>query len=100
MKRTTKQTKSYNGFAIPLQPDTDLGLAMLIAEDEEGRTEPVSVASTINEARELATSDLRSRMHRLERGESTLCPYVYKVWARGIDGDYRVACEIDDHLFD
>ena len=92
-----RQTKSYNGFAIPLQPDTELGLAMLIAEDEEGRHEPVAVASTINEAKELAESDLRSRMRRLERGDDPgICPYTYKVWAQGIDGDYRIAYEIKD----
>ena len=67
MAPNTRQTKSYNGFAIPLQPDTELGLAMLIAEDEEGHHEPVAVASTINEAKELAESDLRGRMRRLER---------------------------------
>jgi hypothetical protein len=22
------------------------------------------------------------------------CPYTYKVWARGIDGDYRIAIEL------
>jgi hypothetical protein len=54
MARTKKQTTSYNGFAFPLQPDTELGLAMLIAEDEEGHHEPVAVASTINEAKEIA----------------------------------------------
>ena len=27
MTRTSKQTTTHNGFAIPLQPDTDLGLA-------------------------------------------------------------------------
>jgi hypothetical protein len=42
MARTKKQTTSYNGFAFPLQPDTELGLAMLIAEDEEGHHEPVA----------------------------------------------------------
>jgi hypothetical protein len=96
MKATKKQPQSYNGFAIPLQPDTDLGLAMLIAEDEEGHHEPVAVASTINEAKELAESNLRSRMRRLERGDDPgICPYTYRVWARGIDGDYRVAHEMD-----
>ena len=45
---------TYNGFAIPLQPDTDLGLAMLIAESEDGRHEPVAVVGTISEAREAA----------------------------------------------
>jgi hypothetical protein len=37
-------------------------------------------------------------MDGLERGESPLCPYVYKVWARGIDGEHRIACEIKDIL--
>ena len=99
MTRTRKQPKNYNGFAIPLQPDTELGLAMLIAEDEEGHHEPVAIASTINEAKEIAECDLRSRMRRLERGEDPgICPHTYKLWARGIDGDYRIACEINDLL--
>ena len=34
-------------------------------------------------------------MRRLERGEDPgLCPYVYKVWANGIDGCYRIAVEL------
>lgn len=57
-----KRPRTTHGFAIPLQPDTQLGLAMLIAEDEEGHYQPVAVASTIDEAKELATSDLRGRM--------------------------------------
>ena len=96
MARTKKQTRSYNGFAIPLQPDTELGLAMLIAEDEEGHHEPVTVVSTINEAKEVAKSDLRGRMRRLERGDDPgMCPYTYRLWARGVDGDYRIAFELD-----
>ena len=86
----------YSGFAIPLQPDTELGLALLIAEDEEGHHEPVAVASTINEAKEIAQRALRSRMRRLDRGaDPGMCPYIYKLWARGIDGDYRIALELD-----
>jgi IPT/TIG domain len=35
------------------------------------------------------------RMRRLERGDDPgLCPYAYKVWANGIDGDYRIAIEL------
>jgi len=95
MAQSKKQTTHYNGFAIMLQPDTDLGLAMLIAEDEEGHYEPVAVASTIHEAKELAESDLRGRMRRLERGgDPGMCPYTYKLWAQGVEGDYRLAYEI------
>ena len=95
MARTRKQTKTHNGFAIPLEPDAELGLAMLIAEDEDGHYEPVAVASTINEAKEIAESDLRGRMRRIELGEEAgLAPIRYKLWARGIDGDYRLVQEI------
>jgi hypothetical protein len=95
MARTKKQPKTYKGFAIPLQPETQLGLAMLIAEDEEGHYEPVAVASTINEARELAASDMRGRRRRLDVGEDAgLCPWRYIVWAQGVDGDYRIAIDI------
>ena len=97
MTRSSKQTTTYTGFAVPLQPDTDLGLAMLIAESEDGQHEPVAVVGTIREAREAAESDLRSRMRRLERDEDAgLCPALYKLWARGVDGSYHIACEITD----
>jgi hypothetical protein len=90
-----KQTTSYNGFAIPLQPDTELSGAMLIAEDEDGNYEPVGQAISIREAREIAESDMASRIRKLERNdEPGLCPFVYRLWARGINGDYRVAIEI------
>jgi hypothetical protein len=90
------KTTTYNGFALPLEPDTELGLAMLIAEDEDGHYEPVAVAATINEAKEVAERDLRDRMRSIERGEDAgLCPVRYKLWARGIDGDYRLAHEIN-----
>jgi hypothetical protein len=86
-----KRPRTTHGFAIPLQPDTQLGLAMLIAEDEEGHYQPVAVASTIDEAKELATSDLRGRMRELEQGGAPMCPYEYKVWAPGMNGDYLLA---------
>ena len=93
MAPTTKQTKTQRtpGFAIQLTPDTDLRIAMLIVEDEEGHYEPVDAASTINEGKELAQGDLRAREHRLENDEDPgLCPFEYKLWARGIDGTHRV----------
>jgi hypothetical protein len=97
MKTTNKNDKqtTTSGFAIELTESTQLSLAMLIAEDEEGQYEPVAVVATIGEAREIAESDLRGRMRRLERGDDPgLCPYVYKVWANGIDGFYRIAVEV------
>ncbi len=96
MNRATNDAKSYNGFAIPLEDDTDLGLALLIAEDDEGRYEPVASVSTINEAKHVAADDLRRRRERLECDEDPgLCPRAYKLWARGTDGKFRVACEIE-----
>jgi hypothetical protein len=96
MNNTTKKQNGYNGFAVEITDTTSLGLAMLIAESEDGQYEPIAVVASVGEAREIAQEDLQSRMDRLEHGESPLCPYVYKVWARGIGGDHRVACEIRD----
>ena len=88
-------TMTRNQVAVPMSPDAELGLAMLIVEDEYGLYEPVAVAGTINEAKELAESDLRGRMQRVERGEDQLCPARYLLWGRGGKGDYRVIFEID-----
>ena len=91
---TTKRTLTgtYNGFAIPLQPETDLGNAMLIAEDEEANYEPIAVVASIREGKEIAQTDLGGRLLRLEREEDPgLCPFVYKLWARGADGRQHVA---------
>ena len=98
MKTTTKKQNQYNGLAVEITDATDLGLAMLIAESEDGQYEPVAVVANARGAREIAQENLRSRMERLEQGESPLCPSVYKVWARGIDGEHRIACEITDIL--
>ncbi len=96
MTTTTEQNTSNAGFAIPLEGDTDLGLALLIVEDEQGHYEPVGNVSTVNEAKHIAADDLRRRRERLECDEDPgLCPRAYKLWARGIDGGFRVACEIE-----
>jgi hypothetical protein len=97
MKNTTtkKQPAATPGFAILLTDSTNLGLAMLIAESADGQYEPVAVVASIGEAREIAESDLKGRMRRLDRDQDPgLCPYAYKVWANGIDGDYRIAIEL------
>ena len=96
MTMTTENHTSINGFAIPLDNDTDLGLALLVVEDEDGRYQPVATVSTINEAKHVAADDFLRRRKRLERDEDPgLCPYSYKFWARGTDGEFRVACEIE-----
>jgi hypothetical protein len=92
-KRTAKQLKTRSGFAIPLTPNTDLGIAILfaISEDDPGDALPIGTASTINEAKVIATSDMRGRMRRVEQGEHPFCPYEYDLWARSVDGDYNLA---------
>jgi hypothetical protein len=66
---------------------------MLIVEDEEGHYQPVALAVNINEGKELAQDDLRNRMRSVENGtdETGLCPYEYKLWARGLGGLQTVA---------
>lgn len=66
----------------------DRGLAVLIAESESGEYETVGVVSTTYEAWEAATEDLRGRMDKLDAGESPMCPYIYRLWARNAAGAY------------
>jgi hypothetical protein len=55
----------------------------------------VAVASTLTEAKELAESDLRERMRKLELGwDGDSYRAHYKLWARGINGEYFVATTI------
>src|SRR6266568_4544826 len=79
---------------IEIKDDTELGLAILIAEFGEGNYQPVAVVVSINEAREIAESNLRARMKELERGGEPACPERYIVWAQGHDGSYRQVNEI------
>jgi hypothetical protein len=66
--RLAPTTPHTPGFNRTLSLDTNLGLAMLILEDEEGHYEPINIASTIEEAREMAISDSQ------RRGPDSLCP--------------------------
>lgn len=78
MDNLTKTQKTYNGFAIEITDFTDLGLAMLIAESEDGTYEPVAVVSNLGEAREVARRDFRDRMRRLAALSEGMCAYSYK----------------------
>ncbi len=97
MKTTTKTKKNARqeatpGFAILIAKETDLGIAMLIAEDEDEHYEPIGPVASVNEAYEIADSNLRSKRREMERGgDPGLCPYAYRVWAAGIEGTYRTA---------
>jgi hypothetical protein len=95
MKTTNQNHLQPDGFAVPLSDTTDLGLAMLIVESEDGHYEPISAVSSIREAKEMAKADRMARSENLERGAEPLCPYRYCVWARGVNGRYRRAHEID-----
>ena len=91
MRRAKSNPDATPGFAIEIKPDTDLGLAMLIAELAGGTYQPIAVVVSINEAREIADSNMAGRMRALEAGQEPACPLGYAVWAIGLDGDYRVA---------
>jgi hypothetical protein len=83
-----------NEKTIEIKDEANLGLAMLIAEFGEVNYHPVAAVGTINEARELAASDMRTRTKELERGGEPVCPERYIVWAQGPDGSYRQVREI------
>ena len=92
--KTSKQQRAAAtpGFAIQILRDTDLGIATLIVEDEEGHYEPVNYASSLGEGFEMAKEDLRNRQQKLESDKDPgLCPWQYKVWARGLEGRMVVA---------
>ena len=82
------------GFAAKIEDDTDLGFAVLIVEDEAGHYEPVEVVSSVSEAREFIQGDVMTRKRQFVWGGTPLYPHVYKLWARGINGEYRLLREI------
>jgi hypothetical protein len=90
MARTQKQPwKEWHGFAIELKPDTDLRIGLLIAEYDSGAYEPIAAVSTINEAKEIAQSNMAARMRSIDRGEEIYEPPVrYRLWATGMEGRY------------
>ena len=94
MKTTTKNqpNQATPGFSIQLTEQTDLGIAMLIAEDDDGGYLPIGPVSTIAEGREIAQHHLCKQMSRLACGQEPFCPAMYKVWAHGLDG-HAVAAE-------
>jgi hypothetical protein len=93
MKPTRKQTRTNAtpGFATEIKDDTELCGGMLIAEMGGGSYEPVGLVISVNEAIDIAQSDMRYRMDRFQRGGTPACPEEYVVWARGVDGDCKVA---------
>jgi hypothetical protein len=75
----------------------DLGIDLLIAESEDGTYQPVGAVMTIREAREIAASDMRRRMFRLDQGSDPMCPARYLVWAQGDGGEYATVAEIESN---
>jgi hypothetical protein len=63
-----------NAKTIELKDDANLGIAMLIAEFADGSYQPVAPVVSINEAREIAASDMRARTNELEHGGEPACP--------------------------
>ncbi len=55
---------------------------LVVAEAEDGGYEPVALASTRQEAEDLARSDYACRLRLLEQDEDPgLCPHLYRLWA-------------------
>jgi hypothetical protein len=84
-----------NNGKTTITETTDLGIGFLIAESEDGAYQPVAAVSTVSEGREIATSDMRRRMYRLDQGSDPMCPARYLVWAQGDGGEYATVAEID-----
>jgi hypothetical protein len=50
---------------------------------------------SISEGREIAASDIRRPMDRLQRGSDSMCPAPYLVWAKGDGGADETVAEIE-----
>ena len=87
-RRFERPANATPGFGCEIKDDTELGLAILIA-DFGTHQKPVGVVVSINEAREIAECDMRGRMRQLERGGTPDCPETYILWAQGLEGEYR-----------
>lgn len=63
-------------------------LNILIAEAEEAEFgyEVIGVVNGETEAREMAASDMADRERQLDAGDSPMCPFVYRMFQRGVDG--------------
>lgn len=88
----SKQTKNAPtpGFAIRITPQTELGLAILIAETDDGCYEPVAVVASVAEAQEIAANDFARRLKEISMGcEDVACPARYAIWAQGLGGEYK-----------
>jgi hypothetical protein len=88
--RTKQMTQTPTpGFAIKITPQTELGLAMLIAETDDSAYEPVAVVASVAEAEEIAKSDFARRVKDTAMGEDVACPARYAIWAQGLGGEYK-----------
>lgn len=87
-------TPATPGFAIEIKDETNLGLGLLIAEFGDGTYRPIATVTSVNEAREIAESNMRRRMRELDAGGTPMCPERYIVWGVGLEGDYHQAGEI------
>lgn len=86
--RVRKFSSAGVGVELRIPEDVlDLGLAMLVAEAEDGGGyEPVGVVGSIGEASAVAVADLLQRMTSLEQGGDPLCPSQYVLWTRRTNG--------------
>jgi len=73
-----------------------LGFAILITESEDGCYEPVAIISSLEDALAVTRSEFHQRVRCQQDGASLLCPYSYKLWARGNNGYYQVAREFTE----
>jgi len=99
MKHATKKQPKASTRRHPeygtIGQDVDLGIAMLIAETEDGQYQPAGPVATINEAIECASHDMACRMRDLELGGEPTCPAIYKVWSPDYEGEYTIVYEMD-----
>jgi hypothetical protein len=73
-KRQPKASTKHHPEYETIGREVDLGIAILIAETEDGRYAPTGRVATINEAIECASHDMACRMRNLELGAEPTYP--------------------------
>ena len=73
-------------LANALSPKQQLGLAILIAENELGAYEPIGVVGSIEEAREMAREDMAGRFEDMAHDRDPMAVDIYRLWVRKSNG--------------
>jgi len=72
---------------------------IILAENEEGTSEPVAIC-TREESEQLIREDYDRRLKLVDAEESPLCPFQYTLWEQGRFGYELVQTTLAENVYD